>query len=89
VHLDELGEALRAVLDCADLAFLPVADDTTGEHFDLFVVPGPTGAVTEGAAFAAAARVDARPRRVFIVDSLERTATGKLRHTQEPTREHM
>jgi acyl-coenzyme A synthetase/AMP-(fatty) acid ligase len=86
VHLDELEDALRPALDCADLAFLPVADDTSGEHLDLFVVPRPLSNLSEGAVFAAAARVGARPRRVFIVDGLDRTTTGKLRLNQSGVR---
>lgn len=84
VNLDEVEEALRGVLTIADLAYVPVVDDTTGEHVDLFVVPDPDHPLTEGGVFEAAARLGARPRRVFLVQRLDRSDTGKLRHTQSP-----
>ncbi|MBP2329771.1 acyl-coenzyme A synthetase/AMP-(fatty) acid ligase [Kibdelosporangium banguiense] len=76
LNLDELEVSLRAVITCADLAIVPVGDAMTGEHVDLLVVPSP------GEQFDLAAAISVlglRPRRVHVLDRIDRTETGKLR----------
>jgi acyl-coenzyme A synthetase/AMP-(fatty) acid ligase len=76
LNLDELEVSLRTVIACADLAIVPVGDAMTGEHIDLLVVPSP------GEQFDLAAAISVlglRPRRVHVLDRIDRTETGKLR----------
>ncbi|ONI76001.1 hypothetical protein ALI144C_35385 [Actinosynnema sp. ALI-1.44] len=74
LNLDELEVALRAVLRCADLALVPTTDAMIGEHVELLVVPS--------GRYDLSPVVDVlglRPRRVRVVDRIDRTETGKLR----------
>ncbi|MFE7312916.1 AMP-binding protein [Streptomyces sp. NPDC057555] len=88
INLDEAEGALRARLDCADLALVPVNDPMIGEHVDLYVVPRP-GTGPDGIDHSAARAVlGARPRKVHTVPELKRSAMGKLQHlttSQPPT----
>ncbi|TDD37552.1 long-chain fatty acid--CoA ligase [Actinomadura sp. KC06] len=81
VNLDGLEEGLRSAVPCADLAVLPVPDELSGEHLDLLVVPARDAgtALTEGAVRIAAAQFDIRPRKVRLIDRIDRSETGKLR----------
>jgi acyl-coenzyme A synthetase/AMP-(fatty) acid ligase len=76
LNLDELEIALRAVVRCADLALVPVADAMTGEHVELLVVPSGGIRPDLGPAIDV---LGLRPRRVRVVDRIDRTETGKLR----------
>ncbi|WP_062346002.1 AMP-binding protein [Herbidospora yilanensis] len=84
INLDEVENALRGVLDCADLAVLPVADRMIGEHVDLLVVLKPGGALADLDLAAAFERMGVRPRRVHTVPRIERSALGKVRHLSTP-----
>ncbi|MBP2473508.1 acyl-CoA synthetase (AMP-forming)/AMP-acid ligase II [Crossiella equi] len=79
VDLDVLEAALRAALPGMDLAALPVADPTSGEHVDLLVVPEGR---TEDEVRAAIAHLAPRPRRVLLVPAIDRSATGKARRVR-------
>ncbi|MEU9035196.1 AMP-binding protein [Streptomyces sp. NPDC048352] len=80
INLDEAEHTLRARLDCADLALVPVDDTMIGEHVDLYVVPRP-GAASAGTDLAAVRAVlGARPRTTHVVPALGRSAMGKLQH---------
>lgn len=82
-ELDALEESARARLRCVDLACVPVADALIGEHFDVLVV---TGDATTGAdVHRALAGLEIRPRRVHLVDRIDRSATGKLRRVGPPS----
>lgn len=80
INLDEVENALRGVLDCADLAVLPVADRMIGEHVDLLVVLKPGGDLAGLDLATAFERMGVRPRRVHAVPRIERSALGKVRH---------
>ncbi|MGW0811275.1 long-chain fatty acid--CoA ligase [Nonomuraea sp. NPDC002799] len=80
INLDEVEHALRGVLDCADLAVLPVADWMIGEHVDLLIVPKPGGGLADLDLATAFERMGVRPRRVHAVPRIERSALGKVRH---------
>lgn len=82
INLDEAEHAVRAVLDCADLALLPIPDDLIGEHVELLVVLKP-GTRLSGLDLPAAIRqLGVRPKRVRVVARIERSALGKPRLTQ-------
>ncbi|WP_158890405.1 class I adenylate-forming enzyme family protein [Amycolatopsis anabasis] len=83
LHLDELEDALRSILDCADLALRPVADDMIGEHVELLVVLKPGTTLADLDLNAAIDRLTVRPRQVHVVDRIDRTEIGKLRRVQE------
>ncbi|WP_030615925.1 long-chain fatty acid--CoA ligase [Streptomyces sclerotialus] len=83
INLDEAEHALRARLDCADLALVPVHDPMIGEHVDLYVVPRPGAGTADADPSAARAVLGARPRKVHVVPGLNRSAMGKLQ--QPPT----
>ncbi|KUL55234.1 acetyl-CoA synthetase [Streptomyces sp. NRRL F-4489] len=87
INLDEAEHALRARLDCADLALVPVSDPMIGEHVDLYVVPRPGGGPDALDLSAVRAVLGARPRAVHTVPDLKRSALGKLQHpaTATPT----
>ncbi|MFB7631986.1 AMP-binding protein [Streptomyces sp. NPDC056149] len=80
INLDEAEQALRARLDCADLALVPVNDPMIGEHFDLHVVPRPGAGPDALDLSVARAVLGARPRKVHTVPDLKRSAMGKLQH---------
>lgn len=83
INLDEAESAMRAGLDCADLALVPVADDMIGEHVELLVVLRP-GTVLSGIGLADAfTRAGLRPKGVRAVPAIERSALGKLRYSQK------
>lgn len=84
LDLDRLEEGLRSSVECADLALAPVADGVTGEHFDLLIVAGPSGGPARHDLAEALSHLDYRPRRVLLVDRIDRSETGKLRHVQTP-----
>ncbi|MGE7389139.1 AMP-binding protein [Streptomyces sp. NPDC004126] len=80
INLDEAEHTLRARLDCADLALVPVNDPMIGEHVDLYLVPR-AGERPAGAELAAVRAVlGARPRKTHVVPALSRSAMGKLQH---------
>jgi acyl-coenzyme A synthetase/AMP-(fatty) acid ligase len=84
INLDLLQESLRTRLRCADLAFLPVTDATSGEHLDLLVVPEPGEPLTMAEVHTAVSQIEVRPRQVHLVDRIDRSETGKLRRLQPP-----
>jgi acyl-coenzyme A synthetase/AMP-(fatty) acid ligase len=85
INLDQAESAMRAELDCADLALVPVTDDVIGEHVELLVVLRP-GTALSGIGLAEAFRhAGLRPKKVSAVPAIERSALGKLRHTQGVT----
>ncbi|MDI6105173.1 AMP-binding protein [Actinoplanes sp. NEAU-A12] len=81
-NLDALEHQLRGVLDCPDLALVPVADRMIGEHVDLLLELAPGGRLADVDLAAAYARIGLRPRRVHVVPRIDRSETGKLRHVQ-------
>ncbi|WJV44445.1 hypothetical protein [Streptomyces flavofungini] len=87
VDLGALEHALRAVVDCADLACLPVADELSGEHLELYVVPPPGGRLDRARVRALVASHDltVQPRQVHVVDRIDRSPTGLPRRIH-PTR---
>lgn len=87
VDLGALERALRAVVDCADLACLPVADELSGEHLELYVVPPPGGRLDRARVRALIAGHDltVQPRQVHVVDRIDRSPTGLPRRIR-PTR---
>jgi len=82
VNLDEAEHTLRAVLDCADLALQPVPDDLIGEHVELLVVLEPGTELSELDLPTAFRKLGVRPKRVRVVDRIERSALGKARAGQ-------
>lgn len=82
INMDEVEHSLRAVLDCADLALLPVADQMIGEHVDLLVVLKPGTQLADINLAAGIAEMGLRPRRVHVVPRIDRSEMGKLRHVQ-------
>ncbi|MGP3966340.1 hypothetical protein [Streptomyces sp. 6N223] len=85
VDLDEVERSLRPLIACADLACVPVPHELSGEHLDLLVVPPAGGSVdTRQVRAASMAGFGLRPRRVRVVDRIDRSETGKLRHIQPP-----
>ncbi|GAA4542319.1 class I adenylate-forming enzyme family protein [Amycolatopsis samaneae] len=85
INLDAAEYTLRAVLDCADLALLPVTDPKIGEHVELLVALAPGTEVADLDLAAAFARLGVRPRRLHVVPRIDRSALGKLRHVPIPT----
>lgn len=85
VDLDEVEESVKAVLPCADLAFLPVSDLLSGENLDLLVVPSPREPLSVAEVRAVVGRLDVRPRQIHLVERIDRTDTGKLRRLQRPS----
>jgi acyl-coenzyme A synthetase/AMP-(fatty) acid ligase len=85
INLDEAESAMRAELDCADLALVPVADDMIGEHAELLVVLRPGTALSDIGLAEAFTRAGLRPKGVRAVQAIERSALGKARYTQEAT----
>jgi acyl-coenzyme A synthetase/AMP-(fatty) acid ligase len=84
VNLDEAERSLRSVIRCADLALVPVADAMIGEHVDLLVVPEPGTAGPDVDIAAVRSHLGVRPRRVHVLERIERTANGKLRRVRPP-----
>jgi acyl-coenzyme A synthetase/AMP-(fatty) acid ligase len=80
MNLDELEHSLRSVLRCADLAIVPVTDATLGEHIDLLVVPE-TGAGVD--LRTVHGHLGVRPRKVHVLDRIDRTETGKTLRVQQ------
>ncbi|WP_223167468.1 long-chain fatty acid--CoA ligase [Nonomuraea sp. SYSU D8015] len=83
INLDELENAVRAVLPCRDLALVPVRDAVIGEHFDLLLVPRSGVAVSGEEIRRAFAAVGVRPRKLRTVERIDRSETGKLRRVQD------
>jgi acyl-coenzyme A synthetase/AMP-(fatty) acid ligase len=79
INLDEAEHAVRAVLDCADLALVPVADDLVGEQVELLVVLKPGTGLADLDLPAAFRRVGVRPKRARAVARIERSALGKAK----------
>ncbi|KDN21995.1 class I adenylate-forming enzyme family protein [Amycolatopsis rifamycinica] len=79
LDLDELERSLRAVVRCADLALVPVADDLTGEHVDVHVVPEAGHDVDVQAV---RRHLGVQPRKVLVRDRIDRTDTGKTRRVR-------
>ncbi|MEU5553662.1 class I adenylate-forming enzyme family protein [Micromonospora sp. NPDC047793] len=82
ISLDEAELVLRASVDCADLALLPVTHHMIGEHVDLLVVLRPGTRAAEIGLVDGIARIGLRPRKVHFVPRIERSDTGKLRRVQ-------
>ncbi|RST05411.1 long-chain fatty acid--CoA ligase [Streptomyces sp. WAC07149] len=80
INLDEAEHTLRARLDCADLALVPVNDPMIGEHVDLYLVPRPEARPAGADLAAVRAVLGARPRKTHVVPALSRSAMGKLQH---------
>jgi acyl-coenzyme A synthetase/AMP-(fatty) acid ligase len=85
INLDEVEYALREVLDCADLAVVPVADRMIGEHVDLLLVLKADIALGDLDLATAYERMGVRPRKVRVVPTIDRSEMGKLRHVQPST----
>lgn len=85
LNLDELEDGLRSVLDCEDLAVRPVADAMIGEHVELLVVLSEGTTLADLDLTTAITGMGVRPRRVHVVDQIDRTELGKLRRVQEST----
>jgi acyl-coenzyme A synthetase/AMP-(fatty) acid ligase len=77
VNLDVAEHAVRAVLDCTDLALAPIADAVIGEHVELLIALRPGTALADLDLSAAIRHVGVRPKRVVVVDRIERSALGK------------
>jgi len=82
LDLDLMEERLVDVLDCEDLACVPVLDPLTGEHFDLLIVPASAGAPDAEELRRALDRIEYLPRSVRTVERIDRSETGKLRRVQ-------
>ncbi len=82
IDLDDVERSLRGVLDCVDLAVVPVADRMIGEHVDLLVVLKPGTGLRDLDLAGAFSRIGIRPRRVRLMPTIDRSPTGKLRHLQ-------
>ena len=81
VYPAEIEQALLDVPGVCEIAVFAVADDEWGQRVCAAVV----GDVTAGAVTAGARQILAgykRPKDVYVVDDLPRTATGKVRRTQ-------
>jgi acyl-coenzyme A synthetase/AMP-(fatty) acid ligase len=88
INLDDAEHAVRAVLGCADLALVPVADEVIGEHVELLVVLEPGTELSELDLPAAVRRLGVRPKRLRVVPRIERSALGKATaHPQSNTEE--
>ncbi|MGC7103000.1 AMP-binding protein [Amycolatopsis lurida] len=85
LNLDEAEHAMRAVLDCEDLALMPVEDPMIGEHVDLLIVPSGERGLAGLDLSLAFQRLGVRPRRVHAVTRIERSELGKLRHSRLST----
>lgn len=77
INLDEAEHAVRAVLDCADLALMPITDDVVGEHVDLVVALKPGTKLSEMDLPAAIRKLGVRLKHVRVVAGIERSALGK------------
>jgi acyl-CoA synthetase (AMP-forming)/AMP-acid ligase II len=84
INLDDAEHTLRALLDCADLALVPVADPKIGEHVELHLALRPGADVADLDLAAAFARLGVRPRKLHVVPRIARSALGKLRHVPTP-----
>lgn len=85
VHLGYIEEILRHALCCKDLACIVVPDTLRGEHFDVLIVPNedtPSLADVKQMCSEALAH-QVQPRKISIVQSLPRSATGKLLYQEE------
>ncbi|MBB6421399.1 class I adenylate-forming enzyme family protein [Streptomyces sp. AK010] len=82
VNLDEMENALRALIDCRDLAIRPVTDSMIGEHFELLLVLHPGVTLADTDLTAGYQRLGIRPKRVRVLNKIERSALGKVRHAQ-------
>lgn len=83
LNLDEAEYQLSSVLECEDLAILPVFDDMIGEHIELLLVLNQGTELADLDLAAAFHRLGLRPRRVHVVPEIARGALGKLRHGQD------
>ncbi|RKS06868.1 AMP-binding enzyme [Nocardiopsis sp. Huas11] len=82
LDLESMEDRLRGVVRCADLACVPVTDSMTGEHFELWIVPGAEGPPTDRVLAEAVRSAEYRPRAVRVVERIDRSETGKLRRVQ-------
>jgi hypothetical protein len=78
-----MENALRPLIDCQDLAVRPVADPMIGEHFELLIVLNPGATLADTDLTRGYERLGTRPRTVRVLDRIERSALGKVRHAQE------
>lgn len=83
VDLDRMEDVLRSCGGLTDAACIPVRDPLRGEHFDLHVVPAPGSAVPYQLISEELAPFGTYPRAIKIVDSVNRTETGKVRGMAE------
>jgi long-chain acyl-CoA synthetase len=87
VYPAEVESVLARVPGVAEVAVIGVPDAVTGEAVVAYVVPGPGAELSGDVVIDEAARSLARfklPRRVEVVASLPRTATGKVMKWQLP-----
>ncbi|MEV4319786.1 class I adenylate-forming enzyme family protein [Actinocrispum sp. NPDC049592] len=77
INLDDAEHALRPVLDCDDLALVPISDELTGEHVELHVVLHPGTQLSDLDLATAIRRLGVRPKCVRAVPRIERSALGK------------
>lgn len=83
IVLDDLEARLRPLLPCQDLACVPVRDEVVGEHVELLIVPSPDTAGTD--VHGTLGRLGVRPRRIHVVERIDRSETGKLRRLSGPS----
>jgi acyl-coenzyme A synthetase/AMP-(fatty) acid ligase len=79
IDLDQIEDVLRSSGGFTDAACIPVRDPLRGEHFDLHVVPAPGSDVAYQLIGEKLAPFGTYPRAIKIVDSVNRTETGKVR----------
>nr|ABC88668.1 putative caffeoyl CoA-ligase [Saccharothrix espanaensis] len=84
INLDEAEHSVRAALECADLALVPIFDRMIGEHVELLVVLRDGTVLSDLDLPAAFARLGVRPKSVRVVPRIDRSPLGKLRHGQAP-----
>lgn len=83
LNLDRLEDLLTPITGCRDLAVRPVTDPMIGEHIELYLVLDEGYALVDLDLPAAFARIGVRPRRVRVVDEIDRTEIGKYRRVQQ------
>ncbi|RLU81763.1 acyl-CoA synthetase [Streptomyces griseocarneus] len=79
IDLDLMEERLRAVLPCADLTCVPVADRLRGEHVELLVAKPREPHLVHRLTTEALRGLGVTVGRITIVDTIDRSDTGKPR----------
>lgn len=82
VNLDHVEDQLRRVVACRDLAAVPVADPIVGEHVEVLVVAATAGVPPRPDRDLLRRVIGFVPRRFTVVESIDRSPTGKLRHVR-------